>query len=56
MRQHIPNFLTGLRIVLTPLIAFVIWQPQSAFLAALALFCSSSPVRLTGLTGIWPGR
>ena len=38
MRQHIPNFLTGLRIVLTPLIAFVIWQPQSAFLAALALF------------------
>ena len=38
MRQHIPNFVTGLRIVLTPLIAFVIWQPQSAFLAALALF------------------
>ena len=37
MRQHIPNFVTGLRIVLTPLIAFVIWQPQSAVLAALAL-------------------
>ena len=38
MRQHIPNFVTGVRIVLTPLIAFVIWQPQSAVLAALALF------------------
>lgn len=37
MRQHIPNFVTGLRILLTPLIAFVIWQPQSAVLAALGL-------------------
>ena len=38
MRQHIPNFVTGVRILLTPLIAFVIWQPQTAFLAALGLF------------------
>jgi len=38
MRQHIPNFVTGVRILLTPVIAFVIWQPQSAFLAALGLF------------------
>ena len=38
MRQHIPNFVTGVRILLTPLIAFVIWQPQSAVLAALGLF------------------
>ena len=37
MKQHIPNFVTGLRIVLTPLIAFVIWQPQEPFLAALGL-------------------
>lgn len=38
MKQHIPNFVTGLRIVLTPLIAFVIWQPQEPWLAALGLF------------------
>ncbi len=38
MKHHIPNFVTGLRIVLTPLIAFVIWQPQDPFLAALGLF------------------
>lgn len=37
MRQHIPNFVTGVRIILTPLIAFVVWQPQEAWLAALAL-------------------
>ena len=38
MKQHIPNFVTALRIMLTPLIAFVIWQPQEAWLAALGLF------------------
>ena len=38
MKQHIPNFVTGLRILLTPLIAFVIWQPQEPFLAAFGLF------------------
>jgi CDP-diacylglycerol--glycerol-3-phosphate 3-phosphatidyltransferase len=38
MKQHIPNFVTGLRIMLTPLIAFVIWQPQKDWLAALGLF------------------
>ena len=38
MKHHIPNFVTGLRIVLAPLIAFVIWQPQDPSLAALGLF------------------
>ncbi|MDP6218280.1 MAG: CDP-diacylglycerol--glycerol-3-phosphate 3-phosphatidyltransferase, partial [Alphaproteobacteria bacterium] len=38
MKQHIPNFVTGLRIILSPLIAFVVWQPQEAWLAALGLF------------------
>ena len=38
MKQHIPNFVTGLRIALTPLIAFVIWQPQEKWLTALGLF------------------
>ena len=38
MKQHIPNFVTGLRIALTPLIAFVLWQPQEKWLTALGLF------------------
>lgn len=38
MKQHIPNFVTGLRILLTPLIAFVVWQPQEPLSAALGLF------------------
>ena len=37
MKQHIPNFVTGLRIALTPLIAFVLWQPQEKWLTALGL-------------------
>ena len=37
VRQYIPNFLTCLRIVLTPLIAFVLWQPQEKWLTALGL-------------------
>ena len=38
MKQQIPNFVTGLRILLTPLIAFVVWQPQEPFSAGLGLF------------------
>ena len=38
MKQHIPNFVTCLRIVLTPLIAFVLWQPQEKWLSAFGLF------------------
>ena len=40
MKKHIPNFVTGLQIVLTPLIAFVIWQPQERFLCGTGLVCS----------------
>ena len=41
MLKNLPNVITFIRIVLAPVIAFILWQPQSAYLGALglALFC-----------------
>ena len=41
MLQNLPNVITLIRIVLAPVIAIILWQPQTAYLGviALALFC-----------------
>ena len=41
MLKNLPNVITFIRIVLAPVIAFILWQPQSVYLGALglALFC-----------------
>ena len=41
MLQNLPNVITFIRIFLAPVIAFILWQPESAYLSAVAfsLFC-----------------
>lgn len=38
MIQHLPNFITILRVICAPAIAFLIWQPQSFIITFTALF------------------